>query len=55
VNTLEVMALHAIRKMKENNTDIKDFLFCPMIDARRMEVLWLFIMTTVLIELLPMI
>ena len=38
VNTLEVMALHAIRKMKEDNTNIKDFLFCPMIDARRMEV-----------------
>ena len=34
IGTLEAMAKTAIL----NNTDEEDFLFCPMIDARRMEV-----------------
>ncbi len=34
VGTLELMAIHAISKV----VDAEDFLFCPMIDARRVEV-----------------
>ncbi len=34
-NTLEIMALAAIKKIEQNNQEL---LFCPMIDARRMEV-----------------
>jgi tRNA threonylcarbamoyladenosine biosynthesis protein TsaB len=38
VNTLEVIACASIKAMKQNNHSIDDFLFCPLIDARRMEV-----------------
>lgn len=37
INTLEVMATAAIQHTAKTN-DPKEFLFCPMIDARRMEV-----------------
>jgi tRNA threonylcarbamoyladenosine biosynthesis protein TsaB len=36
-NTLRVMAL-ATRQAIEDRHDVENFLFCPMIDARRMEV-----------------
>ena len=38
LNTLEVMANAAINELKKQNADIQNTLFCPMIDARRMEV-----------------
>ncbi len=38
INTLEMLALSSINKLKEENLDVTDFLFCPLIDARRMEV-----------------
>jgi len=38
LNTLEVMANAAINELKKQNIDIGNTLFCPMIDARRMEV-----------------
>ena len=40
VNSLEVMALDAILELKADKRDlpVSDMLFCPMIDARRMEV-----------------
>ena len=38
INTLEVMALAAIEETENKNTSLGKLLFCPMIDARRMEV-----------------
>lgn len=38
INTLEVMAQAAIREIKSATSQITNFLLCPMIDARRMEV-----------------
>lgn len=38
VNTLEILALAAIDKTKESVEKLSDYLFCPLIDARRMEV-----------------
>jgi tRNA threonylcarbamoyladenosine biosynthesis protein TsaB len=39
INTLELMTFSIIKKFKLNNTSIEpDCLFCPMLDARRMEV-----------------
>jgi tRNA threonylcarbamoyladenosine biosynthesis protein TsaB len=44
INTLEVMAFAAIKEFQnnsyktENNVAQNNFIFCPMIDARRMEV-----------------
>jgi tRNA threonylcarbamoyladenosine biosynthesis protein TsaB len=42
LNTLDVMALAGIGEFGINNSNLKpqtsNFLFCPMIDARRMEV-----------------
>ena len=38
INTLEVLALSAINLLKENNSIGDNYLFCPLIDARRMEV-----------------
>ncbi|HEX3025253.1 MAG TPA: tRNA (adenosine(37)-N6)-threonylcarbamoyltransferase complex dimerization subunit type 1 TsaB [Chitinophagaceae bacterium] len=38
INTLEVMALASIMESKNKQLKIDEILFCPMIDARRMEV-----------------
>ena len=38
INTLEVMALAAIEETENKKTSLGKLLFCPMIDARRMEV-----------------
>ncbi len=38
VNTLEVMAIAAIDEIKKTKKETSNILFCPMIDARRMEV-----------------
>ena len=38
VNTLDMLALSSINFMKQNKEDVSDYLFCPLIDARRMEV-----------------
>lgn len=38
IGTLGLMAFSAIRNNMDSGLMIKDFLFCPMIDARRMEV-----------------
>ncbi len=38
INTLEAMAWGIIKNTSENVENIGDYLFCPMIDARRMEV-----------------
>ena len=38
IGTLPAMAFGMIQKMKKEKTFRDDFLFCPMIDARRMEV-----------------
>jgi len=38
INTLEMLALSSMNKFKEENIDVTDYLFCPLIDARRMEV-----------------
>jgi len=38
INTLEIMAYAAIVETKKQQQETSNFLFCPMIDARRMEV-----------------
>jgi len=38
INTLEAMALASIAALMKVEASIEDFLFCPMLDARRMEV-----------------
>lgn len=38
INTLEVMACAAMFEIKDNAQENRQLLFCPMIDARRMEV-----------------
>jgi tRNA threonylcarbamoyladenosine biosynthesis protein TsaB len=38
INTLEVMAYASINELTKSQAAIDDYLFCPMIDARRMEV-----------------
>jgi len=38
VGTLKALAAGIISKMKESGEKVEDLLFCPMIDARRMEV-----------------
>ncbi len=38
INTLEVIAQAAIQESKNEKTEITNILFCPIIDARRMEV-----------------
>ena len=38
INTLEILAHAAIYSTKESYEDISDYLFCSLIDARRMEV-----------------
>jgi len=38
VNTLEVMAFAAIKQWQNERESLENVLFCPMIDARRMEV-----------------
>lgn len=38
INTLEIMALAAIQETQKLRGDTTNMLFCPMIDARRMEV-----------------
>lgn len=38
INTLEVMALASVRDCNDQQLKNNDILFCPMIDARRMEV-----------------
>ncbi|OIR05058.1 tRNA threonylcarbamoyladenosine biosynthesis protein TsaB [mine drainage metagenome] len=38
INTLEVMALASVLDSKDQQLKNNDILFCPMIDARRMEV-----------------
>ena len=38
INTLELLARATINRAALNNTEVSDYLFCPMIDARRLEV-----------------
>ena len=38
INTLEVMALSSINDIKKTVAESTNYLFCPLIDARRMEV-----------------
>ena len=38
INTLEVMAYASINELTKSQIPFEDYLFCPMIDARRMEV-----------------
>ena len=38
INTLELLAQATIRRAASDKTDVSDCLFCPMIDARRLEV-----------------
>jgi tRNA threonylcarbamoyladenosine biosynthesis protein TsaB len=38
VNTLEIIALDVIENIKKQSLDVEKIVFCPMIDARRMEV-----------------
>lgn len=38
INTLEVMAYASINELTKSHAKVDDYLFCPMIDARRMEV-----------------
>ncbi len=38
INTLELLAQATIRRAAFNNIEVSDYLFCPMIDARRLEV-----------------
>ena len=52
VDTLLLLTVQAIKEIGENDTD-KDTLFCPMIDARRMEVFTTIYTNSLNMELLP--
>jgi tRNA threonylcarbamoyladenosine biosynthesis protein TsaB len=38
INTLELIAFAAIEEIRKSNNSLTDFVFVPMVDARRMEV-----------------